>query len=52
MIPPREIVELEMSVGDGMKMVISGGTVIPPVPARRPPEPPLVPRSPQDVSSV
>ena len=52
MIPPREIVELEMSVGDGMKMVISGGTVIPPVPARRPPEHPLVPRSPQDVSSV
>lgn len=27
--PPDEIVELEMSVGDGMKMVISGGGVVP-----------------------
>jgi uncharacterized membrane protein len=24
-------VELEMSVGDGMKMVISGGAVVPPL---------------------
>lgn len=30
MLPKREIVELEMSVGDGMKMVISGGAVTPP----------------------
>lgn len=29
-LPPNEIVELEMSVGDGMKMVISGGAVVPP----------------------
>jgi uncharacterized membrane protein len=28
-LPPEEIVELEMSVGDGMKMVISGGGVVP-----------------------
>jgi uncharacterized membrane protein len=28
-LPPAEIVELEMSVGDGMKMVISGGGVVP-----------------------
>ena len=28
--PPEEITELEMSVGDGMKMVISGGAVVPP----------------------
>ncbi len=27
--PPEEITELEMSVGDGMKMVISGGAVVP-----------------------
>jgi uncharacterized membrane protein len=27
--PPEEIIELEMSVGDGMKMVISGGAMIP-----------------------
>ena len=32
MFPPEEIVELDMSVGDGMKMVISGGAVIPPAP--------------------
>ena len=29
-IPPDEIKELDMSVGDGMKMVISGGAVVPP----------------------
>lgn len=29
MIPVRDIVPLEMSVGDGMKLVISGGAVIP-----------------------
>ncbi|MDB6093136.1 MAG: hypothetical protein JWM32_698 [Verrucomicrobia bacterium] len=30
MLPSDEIVELEMSVGEGMKMVISGGAVVPP----------------------
>jgi uncharacterized membrane protein len=33
MLPRQEIVELEMSVGDGMKMIISGGAVVPPWPA-------------------
>lgn len=33
MAPRHELVELEMSVGDGMKMVISGGAVIPPWPS-------------------
>ncbi|MEO6874127.1 MAG: DUF502 domain-containing protein [Opitutaceae bacterium] len=28
--PPEEITELDMSVGEGMKMVISGGAVVPP----------------------
>lgn len=32
-LPKNDIVELEMSVGDGMKMIISGGAVIPPWPA-------------------
>jgi len=32
LIPKDEIVELEMSVGDGMKLVISGGAVVPPWP--------------------
>ncbi len=32
MLPPEEIVELEMSVGEGMKLVISGGAVVPPFP--------------------
>jgi uncharacterized membrane protein len=34
MLPRTEIVELEMSVGDGMKMIISGGAVMPPWPVR------------------
>ncbi len=30
LIPKQDIIELEMSVGDGMKMIISGGAVLPP----------------------
>ncbi|MEY4939639.1 MAG: hypothetical protein RIQ93_1374 [Verrucomicrobiota bacterium] len=30
MVPFDEIVELDMSVGDGMKMIISGGAMVPP----------------------
>jgi uncharacterized membrane protein len=33
MVPRSQIIELEMSVGDGMKMVISGGSVVPPWPS-------------------
>jgi uncharacterized membrane protein len=33
MLPRRETVELDMSVGDGMKMIISGGAVVPPWPS-------------------
>ena len=33
LLPREELIELEMSVGDGMKMVISGGAIIPPEPA-------------------
>ena len=33
MLPKSEVRELEMSVGDGMKMIISGGAVMPPWPA-------------------
>jgi uncharacterized membrane protein len=32
-VPRHELIELEMSTGDGMKLIISGGTVIPPWPA-------------------
>jgi uncharacterized membrane protein len=32
LVPRHEVVELEMSVGDGMKMIISGGAVVPPWP--------------------
>jgi uncharacterized membrane protein len=39
MLPRHEIVELEMSVGEGMKMIISGGAVMPPWPAARMAEP-------------
>jgi uncharacterized membrane protein len=38
LLPKDEIVELDMSVGDGMKMVISGGTVIPAWPPAAAPE--------------
>jgi uncharacterized membrane protein len=34
MLPRHEVVELEMSVGEGMKMIISGGAVVPPWPAQ------------------
>lgn len=42
LLPKHDIIELEMSVGDGMKMVISGGTVVPPSPGggREPPPAP------------
>lgn len=33
LVPRHEVVELEMSVGDGMKMIISGGAVVPPWPS-------------------
>ena len=38
-VPKDEITELEMSVGEGMKLIISGGGVMPPWPpvdARKP----------------
>lgn len=41
MLPVKSIVELEMSVADGMKMIISGGAVVP----RWPPSPPESDRS-------
>ena len=36
LVPKEEVVELDMSTGDGMKMVISGGTVVPPAPGPGP----------------
>lgn len=35
MLPPKDIYPLNMSVGEGMKMLISGGAVIPPYEAKR-----------------
>lgn len=46
MLPRSEITELEMSVGDGMKMVISGGSVVPPWPAAGGATPVIVPQNP------
>jgi uncharacterized membrane protein len=31
-VPRNELIELEMSTGDGMKLIISGGAVVPPWP--------------------
>ena len=39
LLPRGEIVELDMSVGEGMKMIISGGAVVPPWPASKAAEP-------------
>ena len=39
MVPRSEAVELDMTVGDGMKMIISGGAVVPPWPAAAADEP-------------
>jgi uncharacterized membrane protein len=36
-VPRHELIELEMSTGDGMKLIISGGTVMPPWPTPRTP---------------
>lgn len=36
MLPRSSIVELDMAVGDGMKMIISGGAFVPPWPAEAP----------------
>lgn len=46
MVPHSDLVELDMSVGDGMKMIISGGGVVPPWSAGATAEapPPLDPR--------
>jgi uncharacterized membrane protein len=33
MVPRSELVELDMAAGDGMKMIISGGAIVPPWPA-------------------
>jgi uncharacterized membrane protein len=39
MLPRDEIVELDMSVGDAMKMILSGGAVMPPWPTPETPKP-------------
>jgi uncharacterized membrane protein len=36
MLPKTEVIELEMAVGDGMKMIISGGAVVPQRPPVKP----------------
>ena len=33
LVPREQLTELEMSVAEGMKLVISGGAVVPPFPA-------------------
>jgi uncharacterized membrane protein len=41
LLPKDQVVELDMSVGDGMKMIISGGAVVPPWAAARTDRPEL-----------
>jgi len=40
MVPRGSVVELDMAVGDGMKMIISGGAVVPPWEPAQAPVPP------------
>ena len=49
LLPPRDVIELDMTVGEGMKMLLSGGTFVPPWAdsgARPPGGPPAPPRIP------
>ncbi|MFH1497447.1 MAG: DUF502 domain-containing protein [Verrucomicrobiota bacterium] len=46
LIPREDIRELDMSVGDAMKLIISGGTVTPPWPAPVAPSPETLPPPP------
>ncbi len=39
MLPRSEIIEMDMSVGEGMKLIISGGAVVPPWPGPAPAAP-------------
>jgi len=39
MVPREQVRELEMSIGDAMKLIISGGAVVPPYPPLPPPQP-------------
>ncbi|MGJ3241677.1 MAG: DUF502 domain-containing protein [Opitutales bacterium] len=34
MVPKAEVIDLEMSITEGMKLIISGGAVVPPYPAK------------------
>jgi uncharacterized membrane protein len=36
MVPRREVIELDMSVDAAMKMIITVGVVVPPLPAAKP----------------
>jgi uncharacterized membrane protein len=44
LVPREQTVELDMSVAEGMKMVISGGTVVPPYARKTPPSAASLPR--------
>jgi len=42
LVPQDQVIELDMTVAEGMKLIVSGGTVVPPPPLPRAPAPPLV----------
>lgn len=46
MVPREEVIFLQMSIGDGMKLIISGGAVVPSYPAKPLPIPPSPPAEP------
>lgn len=48
MVPKEEVIPLEMSVGDGMKLIISGGAVVPPYNPKNREEKPALSNGPQE----
>ena len=44
LVPRQQLIDLGMTVAEGMKLVISGGAVVPPYPPARPPTTAPVPR--------
>jgi len=51
MIPRQEVISLDMSVTEGMKLIISGGAVVPPWSAAASPPQPAAPAAPADLAA-
>ncbi len=52
MLPKEEVQELEMTIGDGMKLIISGGAVVPPFPKGEDAPEPVRIENPKEVAGM